>query len=601
MGDFFDWVDYLFGGSGETGSPGTGTPTAGGLSGAWSIALGQYSSQLPGPLGQVVSSYLTSGINFDDPSELVEAMSMLNAASAEQQLADSPAPAQSDRLRLGELEQVVAYGETASDAPNSGVKETVGLIDQAAGLDEANNGSQFGGSAPALDGARTLESLDRADSPRSSEADRATVDRNLVGIPAGQPATGQESDLFARPENAVPERPETNSLQEIQLSLEDPLAPPLKPGQVYGPPRPPGGVAEVQVRGSRPPEQGDGIQEVHVWGVRPPRSPQTPPARPENDPKTRDDEGRGFWSRGGLGLALGVASGAAGVLIILSNPVGWMVGITGALMLASGAAATLTSGVELGNSYAGNTTAEQEATTNRAVSAVLGTGSLGGIAGGLAGTVIYGDDTGLEQGQFLGGLVEGMDSLGRGLIDMSVREARFGWNRNMNWKNSALRRNQRVFDLGGPANRQRPNPLFYRGIERIDLSHALKQRPGNLPPNAFESRLQRFLGPRRYERLVNRPFNLQPMWATEHALIDEERYQTMITAFKLAYPQPLTGVARWARLTPQWALQSGYGAGLIAGDYLLPVQRESTSGVESDSDMNNDTNDADTSPPPDEP
>ena len=59
------------------------------------------------------------------------------------------------------------------------------------------------------------------------------------------------------------------------------------------------------------------------------------------------------------------------------------------------------------------------------------------------------------------------------------------------------------------------------------------------------------------------------MWGTEHALIDPLRYGRMQPAFQALY-RPLTGPARWTRLTPPWAVRSAYGgyrAGMAWGEH----------------------------------
>jgi hypothetical protein len=148
--------------------------------------------------------------------------------------------------------------------------------------------------------------------------------------------------------------------------------------------------------------------------------------RPESVPSPRPERGdtgrietiptapleRSFWSRGGTGLAAGAASLAGGVAVVLWwNPVGWVAGAT-ALAIAGGVAATTASAVQLGASYGGATSQEQDAAMNRAVSATLGYSSIGGVLGGVAGTVGADDaQVGFEEGIFWGGLVERLITL----------------------------------------------------------------------------------------------------------------------------------------------------------------------------------------------
>ncbi|NUK25995.1 hypothetical protein [Streptomyces lunaelactis] len=596
------WFDQLLGG-GEGGNSGAAIPV-GGMSGLWSLMLSHYFAQVPGPLGPVLTTYFTSGVNFDDPSELGEAKSMLDAASPQQSVAADQMPGDSTNTR-GELQQTVAYGQVAVDEPMGVANREIGQVDQATGIAEQNAGSSrsagFGIVPDGADGVRRLEILDRGGSIPAPDVGGTTAERRLLGTPTGQPDQA-EAARRTRPESALPTRPETVAAPTVHPSSamyggRDPsgnefiiLGTPLpasKPEQTYGPPRPADGVAEVQVHGVRPPPQGDSVAEVYIHGVRPPRPPQTPPPRPENSPDTEDARERGFWNRGGTGLVLGALTAAGGAVIILSNPVGWVVGLTGALMLASGTAASLSSGVELGASYAGKTMAEQDVAMNRATSAALGTSSPGGLLGGVAGTVYSGDSRGFEEGAFWGGLAEGVGSLGTGVGRMGARELRFGSPRNMNWNRtvagemSARGRNQQVYELGDVAARSRPNPLFPRSAERVELSHFLPRSPTN-DPSSLPARLRRVIGPRRYERIVNRPFNLTPMWGSEHALIDPARYQFMKSPFKQLYPQ-LTGPARWARFTPPWLVQSAYGSGrvgLATGEDFLSADTDSdTEGV----------------------
>lgn len=587
--DFFGWLDELLGGGSTGGS--TGGQNLGGISGAWSFGLSHYFAQAPGPLAPVLTTYFTSGINFDDPSELAEAMAMLDQASTLPTAVDD-ATSDSRRTR-GTLQQVVAYGEGAVDAPVGHANRTVGQLDDAAGAAETYRGPgrRFGdadaGNGPS--GGRRLETLDRWGLPSASDTDTA-VKRRLLGTPTEQPWSADSADVAhrTRPENARPARPETDAGPVVPVSSAiyygrdssgNPVyvlgTAPLPVNRPYGPPRPPEAVAEVQIRGTRPPQQGnDAILEVHVRGTRPARPPQTPSPRPENTPDTEDD--RDFWNRGGAGLLLGVTTATIGTVIILSNPLGWVVGITGALMLASGTAASLGSGVQLGASYAGQTTAGQDAAMNRATAAVLAASSPGGIAGGVAGTVYSGDAGGFERGAFVGGLAEGAVSLGAGLGRMGAREIRFGRPTNMSWNRtvageiSARARNQQVYGLGDVAARSRPNRMFPGSVERIELSHFLPQSPTKNPAS-LPARLRHAIGASRYERMVNRPFNVTPMWGAEHALVDPARYQFMKAEFKLLNPQ-LAGPARWSRFTPPWLVRSAYGGvrgGLTLGEGLL--------------------------------
>ena len=150
-------------------------------------------------------------------------------------------------------------------------------------------------------------------------------------------------------------------------------------------------------------------QNVYVWGVRPQRN-QTPQ-------ESNKQEERSFWSRGGGTLATGVIGIGLGILM-LSNPVGWAVGLTAALAIATGAAGVVIGATQLGTSY--TRTAEQDAKDNQAINTVLTfSSSPGNLLGGTAG-LLYGGETGLQKGSFYGGLAEAGGSLaygvGRGLV-----------------------------------------------------------------------------------------------------------------------------------------------------------------------------------------
>lgn len=122
---------------------------------------------------------------------------------------------------------------------------------------------------------------------------------------------------------------------------------------------------------------------------------------------------RSFWSRGGVGLVGGGVSVAAGVAILMWwNPVGWLAGASVALMLAGGIAASAGSAVQLGQSYAGNSSPEQDEAYSRANAAALAFSSPGGIVGGVGGTVLADDPVaGFETWALWGGLAEGAGSL----------------------------------------------------------------------------------------------------------------------------------------------------------------------------------------------
>jgi hypothetical protein len=234
-----------------------------------------------------------------------------------------------------------------------------------------------------------------------------------------------------------------------------------------------------------------------------------------------------------------------GFFILASNPAGWVAMATGALVLASGTAGVGIGGSQLALSYSGNMTAEQDAQLNRAAGVgLLVGGSPGSLLGGTVGVLNRPDVEGLESGGTVGGLTEAYSALVYGAGRMALREVQFGLPARSSWE--AVKPEIRsVYGISDPALRARPNPLFWRGIERVDLSHWFAQRD--------------IVG---LERFFNRPWNITPMWATEHALIDPSRFQFMTREFKAIYgPQQATGLSRELQLAPPWMLQSGYGIG----------------------------------------
>jgi len=157
------------------------------------------------------------------------------------------------------------------------------------------------------------------------------------------------------------------------------------------------------------------------------------------DPTGEQGE-RSFWSRGGGTL---VAGGAGlgmglGILLLASNPVGWAVGLTAALAIASGAAGVGIGAVQLTTS--GTRDAEQDARDNEAISTALTlTSSPAGLLGGTAGLLYTGDNEGLERGALFGNLAEGAIGGVYGLRSLAPRVSQSSL-----WRNFATR------DFRGP-------------------------------------------------------------------------------------------------------------------------------------------------------
>ena len=268
---------------------------------------------------------------------------------------------------------------------------------------------------------------------------------------------------------------------------------------------------------------------------------------------------RSFWNRGGITLALSGIGLLVGAGIVLSNPVGW-VAAAGSLALAGGLAGTGMGTVELLASYTGQTTITQEAELNRAVSTTISfTGSPGGILGGTFGTLVTGDEEGLEEGAFYGGFAEAGVTFLYGSGQMAFREFQFGRLRvgksggdslftiARSFTHGAVRKNvQKILGYGEAASRIRASSLLPRGIERIELSHC------------FPDRLLKKWG---LQTFGNRPLNYRAMWASEHALVDPERSVGIPNQQKLQY------LEKWVRRAPFWMIASG--AGILKGVSLL--------------------------------
>ncbi len=293
---------------------------------------------------------------------------------------------------------------------------------------------------------RTLEVLERGDSGPAPA--RGPIDEVFVfGTPPERPTSG---DWFERYLSS--QRPSTSSGQENQMRWVAP--PPPRPPRPRRPAvRKPSPADTTDLTPQQPQPERDPVDSGPYFNVE--VTPLTAPGsdlvtspwmsdasvpeqllpwgsweRPENVPSPRWERGdagrietiptvpteRSFWNRGGAGLAAGAATAALGVAVVMWwNPVGW-VAASAALAIAAGVAATTASAVELGASYAGATTPEQDAGMNRAVSATLGYSSVGGVLGGVMGAVIADDPrTGFEEGAFWGGLGEGAGGIATSL------------------------------------------------------------------------------------------------------------------------------------------------------------------------------------------
>jgi len=343
--------------------------------------------------------------------------------------------------------------------------------------------SDFGGAGRAdpndpyaYTGPQTVDAPDQAPSQPRESRSLDVLDREQSGTSAppgpidevvvfGSPPDRPSHDWF---ENYIPSPPNTFSGGEIQFRWRPPQMraprrpvvrkplpplPPLPPEQqpdlVDGGPYFENDVSpfSVPVIEQVPiPWMSDAAtpQQFLPWGAW---------DRPENVPSPRWERSgagrieavstvpteRSFWNRGGTGLAAGAVTAAVGVAVLFWwNPVGWVAGASAALAIAGGVAATTASAVELSASYAGATTPMQDAETNRAVAATLAYSSVGGVLGGVAGTVLADDaQVGFEEGAFWGGLIEGTAGLASSLPG-ALRAVPELWTAALPWAKSLL-------------------------------------------------------------------------------------------------------------------------------------------------------------------
>ena len=225
------------------------------------------------------------------------------------------------------------------------------------------------------------------------------------GVPGGGVPEATQTPAAPTPDQPPPEANPGPSPTTSESTVSDPETPtplPEVPQPTGGPPSPggagsapygPPGPSRRWVRPDRePPGGGPGggfgpqqpidlerpqFQQAYDQYLNRLATPQTTP--------TSVDAGadRNFWSRGGGVLATGAVGVGIGALIVLSGPVGWVAALTGGLLLASGGAGVMVGGTELGLSYLGLTTPQQEQELNRAASdTLLLTSSPGSLLGG---------------------------------------------------------------------------------------------------------------------------------------------------------------------------------------------------------------------------
>jgi RHS repeat-associated protein len=122
-------------------------------------------------------------------------------------------------------------------------------------------------------------------------------------------------------------------------------------------------------------------------------------------------EERSFWSRGGRTLLIGLGILALGLLTVATGG-GALIMFSAGMAIGAGAATAIGSGVLLTASYTGHTTAEEDRRWQDALGdAALVASSPGSLVGGGIGYAVDGRE-GMRTGAMIGGLVEGVASLG---------------------------------------------------------------------------------------------------------------------------------------------------------------------------------------------
>lgn len=126
------------------------------------------------------------------------------------------------------------------------------------------------------------------------------------------------------------------------------------------------------------------------------------------EPTSGENEERSFWDRGGRTLVFGALILGAGILtLVTAGAATPLLGVTVAMAIGVGGAVTVASGVQLGVSYSGQTTAEQDRQAQEALDTTLNLSSPASLAGGAIGSGIADDPLqGLQTGAAVGGVVD---------------------------------------------------------------------------------------------------------------------------------------------------------------------------------------------------
>jgi RHS repeat-associated protein len=268
-------------------------------------------------------------------------------------------------------------------------------------------------------------------------------------------------------------------------------------------------------------------------------------AKPGDDP-----------SQGGAAFLAGAGATALGLLTIVTGGSDLIFLLPGAFLLSGGVAGVGIGAAQKVTSY--SRTPEQEAQLNYAISATLTLGySPGSLVGGVAGMLASGDESGLIRGAELGGQAEASAAIIYGGARLISYESRFAYRgKAFNWDSNLK---QRIREARGleftKTTESRPNPLFFKGTEQLELSHWVPQRW--------------FKESRQLRSIFNRPWNVTPEWGTFHVLIDAERDEGALfwSVWGSRYPAP----ARFLLSAPDWLRNIGYGAGRLE---IQNVQRD---------------------------
>lgn len=258
--------------------------------------------------------------------------------------------------------------------------------------------------------------------------------------------------------------------------------------------------------------------------------------------KEAANEERSLLDRGGSVVLGGLILLGIGILGIVSGGAFFIV--AGALMAAVGGTASILGGMQLGLSYSGVNTKQDDARMTQAAEFMMDLGSPGSMAGAVATGIAGGDMEDMQAGARIGGFVEGAAGVLSAGLKLTLREARFAQNYRGNTYtfNSSLKRGLRF--AYGEANPSRAaTKLRNLGTETLELMH---------PPFAPLRLIKDSLSLR---TLFHRPAFIRPGWSSFHALTDPARH------FGGIRPLPLG--LREAAALPDWMQQSAFGLQLM--------------------------------------